>query len=193
MINLTVAPGSDEDAWHNQDFLPLPMSESHKLPSRKNRARPENPQQRKDMLSHDKPGRWSHDKHGQDDPEDDPARHHLRQQPGRVKQALLDTGLDSTDDDVGEEGERDEQESHHQQQQQQQQRCKGKKSHGGQDHGKDVRGKSGAARQQDQGQDPSGHNQFGALIRGKAPETISSNPDRSACPAVPYCSLALFV
>ena len=170
--------GSDEDAWHNQDFLPLPMSESYKLPSRKNRTRPEDPEHRKVMLSHDKPGRWAHDKHAEDDPEDDPTRPDLRQQPGRVKQALLDTGLDSTDDE-GDEGEKDEQER------QQQQQRKKKKSHGGQVDDKGWNEQSGAARQQDQGQGPSGNNPFGALVRGKAPEAKSSNPNRSASPTMP--------
>ena len=181
--------GSVEDAWHNQDFLPLPMSESYKLPSRKNRTRPEDPQHRKDMLSHDKPGRWAHDKHAEDDPEDDPAHSDLRQQPGRVKQALLDTGLDSSDDDVGEEGEQDVQEG-----QQQQQQRKRQKSHGVQD-GKESNGKNGAA-QQGHGQGASNNNPFGALVRGKAPEPSAGNPNRSAspaCPAVPYCSFALLL
>lgn len=176
--------GSDKDAWHNQDFLPLPMSESYKLPSRKNRTQPEDPQHRKDMLSHANPGRWAHDKHAEDDPEDDPAHPSLRQQPGRVKQALLDTGLDSTDDDVDEEGESDEQEGQRQQPQR-----KRKKS---QEDGKESNKKHGAARQQDQGQGPSGNNPFGALVRGKAAEARSGGkPNRSAFSTLPCCSFAL--
>lgn len=183
--------GSEEDAWHNQDFLPLPMSETYKLPSRKNRTRSEDPQRRKDMLSHDNSGRWAYDKHAEDDPEGDPAHPDLRQQPGRVKQALLDTGLDSTDDDVGEEGERGE----HEGRQQQPQR-KRKKAHGVQDDSKASNGKNGAARQQDQGQGLSGNNLFGALVRGLAPKPNGSDPNRLASPAfpaVPYCSFVLLL
>lgn len=160
------------------------MSESYKLPSRKSRTRPEDPQHRKDMLSHDKPGRWAHDKaHAQDDPEDDPARSvsHLRQQPGRLEQVMLDAGLDSTDDDHDEE-ERGEQEGQGQR--------KRKKAHDGQEGVKKVNGSSGAAGQRDQGQ--GSDNPFGALVRGRAPGSDAGKPNRSASPAVP-CWAALLV
>ena len=95
-----VCTGSDEDAWHNQDFLPLPMSESYKLPSRKKRSQPEDPQHRQNMLSHDKPGRWAHDKHDQDDLLDHPAgtaaNPDLRGRSGHVERAMKDTGLNSS-------------------------------------------------------------------------------------------------
>ncbi|DBB10844.1 TPA: hypothetical protein ACH3X3_007317 [Trebouxia sp. C0006] len=92
--------GSDEDAWHNQDFLPLPMSESYKLPSRKKRSQPEDPQHRQNMLSHDKPGRWAHDQDDQDDLLDHPAgtaaNPDLRGRSGHVERAMKDTGLNSS-------------------------------------------------------------------------------------------------
>ena len=176
--------GSEEDAWHNQDFLPLPMSESYKLPSRKNRSRPqdprhgpEDPQHRQDMLSHDKPGRWAHDKHAEDDSEDDPAESaphaDLRRQPGRVEQALLDAGLDSSDD-IGEEAEQADQ-------QEQRGHRKRKKTGGDWQDNKDVDGGRGAGEstQQGQGQGRSGDNPFGALIRGHAPRPNGSKPNRS--------------
>ena len=155
------------------------MSESYKLPSRKNRTRPQDPQHRKDMLSHDNHGRWAHDKHAEDDPEDDPARSEahpdLRRQPGQVKQALLDTGLDSTDDDDDEEGDRDEQEA-------QQQQRKKRKSGNDKGDGKEVRrgGRGGATHQQGQGQGSSGNNPFGALVRGKALDPNAGKANRSA-------------
>lgn len=174
----------EEDAWHNQDFLPLPMSESYKLPSRKNRTRPEDPQHRKDMLSHDKPGRWSHDKaHAQDDPGDDPAQSvsNLRQQPGRLEQVMVDAGLDSSDDDDGAEEEGGEQEGQGQR--------KRKKTHDGQEGVKKVKGRRGAAGQQDQG--AGSHNPFGALVKGKASESNAGKPNRLASLAIPCYALAI--
>ena len=131
------------------------MSESYKLPTRRNRSRPEDPQHRQNMLSHDKPGRWSHDKHDLDDPEDDShVQPDLRRQSRRVERALRDTGLDSSD-----EGGKDEDEhpaQHHQK--------KKKKDDRSQNHGEKARGE---AIQQGQEQDPSGSNPFGALVRGR--------------------------
>ncbi len=148
-LSSCVSTGSDEDAWHNQDFLPLPMSESYKLPSRRNRSQPENPQHRQNMLSHDKPGRWAHDKHDQEDPEDDPtgsaAHPDLRQSSGHVEKALKDTGLDSSAS-----GEEEEEKA---------QRHQRKKRKGGGSNG------PGAAPQQGQG--ASDGNPFGSLVRNK--------------------------
>lgn len=133
------------------------MSESYKLPSRKQRSQPEDPQHRKNMLSHDKPGRWSHDKHDQDDPQDDPhngsaAQPDLRRQPGRVEQALHDTGLDSSEDD-GEEEEG-----------QEAWRKRKKKRTGTHQGGAKERSGQGRGGVQ-QGQGQSGDNPFGALVR----------------------------
>ena len=152
------------------------MSETYKLPSRKNRTRPEDPQHRTDMLSHDKPGRWPHDiAHAQDDPEADPAQSvtNLRQQHGRLEQVMLDAGLESTDDDDDGEEEGGEQEG-------QQQQRKRKKTHDGQE---GVKKANGAASQQDGGLGSS--NPFGALVKGRAPKPDTGKPDRSASPAVP--------
>ena len=119
------------------------MSESYKLPSRKKRSQPEDPQHRQDMLSHDKPGRWAHDKHGQDDPADDPmgstAHPDLRGRSGHVQKALEDTGLESSASDEQEE-----------EQEAQQPRKKRR---------------SGCGMMTLQGQDHSGSNPFGALVR----------------------------
>lgn len=153
------------------------MSETYKLPSRKNRTRAEDPQHRKDMLSHDKPGRWTHDKaHAQDGPEADQDQSvtHLRQQPGRLEQVMLDAGLESTDDDDGEE-EGGEQEGQRQR--------KRKKTHGGQEGVKKVNGSSGA----DGG--PGSDNPFGALVRGKALESHAGKSNRLASPAAPCCAV----
>ena len=152
---IPVFVGSDEDAWHNQDFLPLPMSESYKLPSRKRRHTPENPQHRQDMLSHDKPGRWAHDMHDQDDLADDPAgstaHPDLRGRSGHVQKALEDTGLDSSAS-----GEEEEAAPQHRKKRQ-----------------------SGGGVRSQQGQGHSGNNPFGALVRQNAQKQVSSKHSRS--------------
>lgn len=158
------------------------MSESYKLPSRKNRTRsqhpPEDPQHRQDMLSHDRPGRWAHDKHAVDDPEDDlggaAAHPDLRQPPGRVEQALLDAGLDSSDEDE-EEGEQAEEEEGRQQQDRKK-KMTGVSWQG--DKQVDGGGRDGALKQQGQGQGGSGDNPFGALVRAPAPKPGAGKPNR---------------
>ena len=137
------------------------MSESYRLPSRKKLSQPEDPQHRQNMLSHDKPGRWAHDKHAQDDPQDDPdnesaAQPDLRRQPGRVEQALQYAGLDSSDEH-GQEDERHE--AQHQR--------KKKRTGSHQDDAKERsgQGRGGIITQQSQGRGQSGDNPFGALVR----------------------------
>ena len=91
------------------------MSESYKLPSRRKRSQPEDPQHRQNMLSHDKPGRWAHDKHDQDDLLDHPAgstaNPDLRGRSGHVERAMKDTGLDSSASEEEEEQSPEEQQA----------------------------------------------------------------------------------
>ena len=154
--------GSDEDAWHNQDFLPLPMSESYKLPSRKKRSQPEDPQLRQNMLSHDKPGRWAHDKHDQDDPGDhlagSAADPDLRGRSGRVDRAMKDTGLNSSASEEEEEQGPEEQQTR-----------KRRKN-----------GSSSGQKPAQQKQRSSGGNPFGALVRQKDQDLTQGNHARSA-------------
>ena len=92
------------------------MSESYRLPSRRNRSKPEDPQHRQNMLSHDKPGRWSHDKHDPTgsgaDPDDSGADSGLRASSARMQRALVSTGLDSSS---GSDDEEEEQQTQQQQ------------------------------------------------------------------------------
>ena len=155
--------GSDEEAWHNQDFLPLPMSESYKLPGRKKRSQPEDPQHRQHMLSHDKPGRWAHDKHDQNDPGDHPAGSaadpDLRGRSGHVERAMKDTGLNSSASEEEEEQSPEEQQT----------RKKRKK-------GSDSSGQKPAQQKQRSPSD----NPFGALLRQKDQDLIQGKHARSA-------------
>ncbi|KAL0022885.1 hypothetical protein WJX77_003651 [Trebouxia sp. C0004] len=158
--------GSDEDAWHNQDFLPLPMSVSYKLPSRKKRSQPEDPQHRQNMLSHDKPGRWANDKHDQDDPGDHPAgsaaNPDLRGRTGRVERAMKDTGLNSSasEEEEDEEG------------LEEQQTRKSRKN-----------GSSSGQEPAQPKQRSSGSNPFGALVRQKDQDLTQGNHARDSSEA----------
>ncbi|KAA6429127.1 MAG: exosome component 10-like [Trebouxia sp. A1-2] len=164
--NIKRHKGSDEDAWHNQDFLPLPMSESYKLPSRKKRSQPEHPQHRQNMLSHDKPGRWAHDKHDQDDPGDHPAgsaaNPDLRGRSGHVERAMKDTGLDSSASE-------EEEEQSPEEQQARKKRKNGSSSSGQQPAHQKQRSPSG--------------NPFGALLRQKDQDLIQGNHARDSSEA----------
>jgi len=157
-----VCIGSDEDAWHNQDFLPLPMSESYKLPSRKKRSQPEDPEHRQNMLSHDKPGRWAHDKHDQDDPGNHPAgsaaNPDLRGRSGHVERAMKVTGLNSSASEEEEEQDLEEQQTR-----------KRRKI-----------GSSSGQKPAQQKQRSFSSNPFGALLRHKDQDLTQGNHDRSA-------------
>lgn len=151
------------------------MSESYKLPGRRNRSKPENPQHRENMLSHDKPGRWAHDKHDQDNPADDAnksaAHLNLRGKSAHVQKALQDTGLDSSGSE--EEGEQE-------LEQQSKRRTGGKSKSEFMDSEQDMgdpaqkqrqggganNNRAGAGATQ-QGQSVSASNPFGALVRHK--------------------------
>lgn len=89
--------------WHKQDFLPLPLSESYKLPSRKQRHGQDSQQSKKQKNNNSQSAaqapQWLHDKHSWDtdaaDPSDDPTD--LRSDPGKgLQQTYRDTGLDSS-------------------------------------------------------------------------------------------------
>ncbi len=139
------------------------MSESYKLPSRKKRSQPEDPQHRQNMLSHDKPGRWVHDKHDQDDQGDHPAgssaKSDLRGRSGHVERAMKDTGLNSSASEEEEEQSPGEQQTR-------------------------MKRKNGSS---SSGQKPAQHKQrsstgnpFGALLRQKDQDLIQENHARSA-------------
>ncbi len=139
------------------------MSESYKLPSRKKRSQPEDPQHRQNMLSNDKPGRWAHDKHDQDDPGDHPAGSaadpDLRGQSGHVERAMKDTGLNSSASE--------EEEQQNPEEQQTRKKRKNGSSSSGQ---KPVQHK----------QRSSSGNPFGALLRQKDQDLTQGNHARSA-------------